>query len=92
MTIVFEKPRNYLEKITELYAFVSSSKDGEGVIAKSMENPDGTSRMMPFVCADKARMESLKPLAIKIAQMQKMNVKLIKLTQREVIEEYNFED
>lgn len=81
------KTKNYLEKITEIYAFVSSDKDGEGVIGESMNTPFGM-MFMPFVCADKERMESLKPLAKRIGKDKKIKIKLIKLTQREVIEEY----
>ena len=78
---------NYLEKITELYAFVSVDEGGEGVICQQIEMPNGKT-FMPFVCADKDRMESLKPLAIKIGKLGNRKVKLIKLSAREEIEEY----
>lgn len=81
------KTKNYLEKITEVYAFVSSDKDGEGVVGQSMNTLFGM-MFMPFVCADKDRMESLKPLAKKIAKEKNKKIKLIKLTHREEIEEY----
>jgi len=75
---------NYLDKIIELYAFVSKDEGGEGLIGMVM---NGT--FMPFVCADKDRMESLKPHAKNIAKESGKKVKLIKLTCREEIEEYN---
>lgn len=84
---VYFHNRGYLEKITELYAFVSSGEDGEGIIGQSMMIAGGI-MMMPFVGADKARMESLKPLAKKIAKEGKKKVKLIRLVQREEIEVY----
>lgn len=78
--------KNYM-KITEMYAFVSSDPDGEGVVAQSM-NMMGQQMMMPFVAADKARMESIKPLAKHIAKTQGKKIKLIKFTVREDLEEY----
>ena len=78
---------NYLEKITEIYAFVSVDKGGEGVVG--MRIPiDGEETFMPFICADKARMESLKPMAIKMSKMANKKIKLIKLMTRIEIEEY----
>ena len=79
---------NYLEQITEIYAFVSKDKNGEGLISMNMPLPDGHEMMMPFVCSDKARMESLKPFAIQIGKATGKTVKLIKLTNREELETY----
>lgn len=74
---------NYLDKITELYAFVSKDEGGEGLIGMII---NGT--FIPFVCADKKRIESLKPHAKNIAKESGKKVKLIKLTCREEIEGY----
>ncbi len=49
---------------------------------------NGERVFMPFVCADKARMESLKPLAIKMAKLGNKKIKLIRLSVREELEEY----
>lgn len=87
MARVYLDARNYLEKITELWAFVSSDKDGEGIVGQTM-NIAGESTFMPFVCSDKARMESLKPFAKRIAKESGKKVKLIRLSVREEIEEY----
>ncbi len=78
---------NYLEKITELYAFVSVDEGGEGVVAMTM-NMGGQETFMPFVCADKDRMDSLRPHAIDIARATGKKIKLINLTQREELEEF----
>jgi hypothetical protein len=78
---------NYLEKITEMYAFVSVDEGGEGIIGQTMDIM-GKNVFMPFVCADKARMESLKPLAINIGKLGRKKIKLIKLSARKEIEEY----
>lgn len=78
---------NYLGKITEIYAFVSIDEGGEGVIGQTIPM-GGREVFMPFVCADKDRMESLRPLALNIAKMGNKRVKLIKLTQREELEVY----
>lgn len=65
MKIKYHKPKNTLEKITEVYCFVSVDESGEGIIGQSIEDPNGQIMMIPFVCSDKARMESLKPFAKK---------------------------
>ena len=78
---------NYLEIITEIFAFVSSDEGGEGVIGMTF-NIMGRETFMPFVCADKDRMEVLIPYAKKIAQDSGKKVRLIKFTKREELEEY----
>lgn len=57
-----------MPKIIELWAFVAedSAPDDEGIMAMQMP---GTEIMMPFVCADKKRMEELKPYAEYIKQL-----------------------
>jgi hypothetical protein len=87
MNIELEKSENYLEKITEIYAFVSVDAGGEGIIGQSM-NLHGQNIFMPFVCADKDRMESLKPIAVKLALDQGIKIKLIRLSVRKELEEY----
>lgn len=76
---------NYLEKITELYAFISSDENGEGVIGHAMPI-NGQMVMMPFVCADKDRVDSLRPIAEKMAIDSKQQIRLIRFTSREDIE------
>lgn len=76
---------NYLEKITEIYAFVSVDEGGEGVVGMTLPI-DGRETFMPFVCADKSRMESLKPIAKDIAKASGKTIKLIKMTNRKDIE------
>lgn len=84
-------PINYLEKIEEIYAFVSVDEGGEGIIAKQLDLPNGLT-FMPFICADKQRMESLKPFAELMSQSTGTKIKLIKFTCREEIEEYSPND
>ena len=78
---------NYLEKITEVYVFASVDEGGEGVVGQVVDIL-GREVFMPFVCADKKRMESLKPLAKQIAKDTGKKIKLIRLNTREDIEEY----
>lgn len=78
---------NYLEQITEMYAFVSKDEGGEGLVGMTMPI-GGQATFMPFVCADKDRMESLKPMAMKMAKLGNKKIKLIRLTVREELEEY----
>lgn len=81
---------NYIQKIQELYAFVSVDEGGEGVIGQTCVVA-GKLTFMPFVCADKERMEILKPVAKHIAEEMGRKVRLIKLSGREELEEYGFD-
>lgn len=76
---------NYLEKITEIYVFASVDEGGEGVVGMTLP-VNGRETFMPFVCADKTRMEQLKPIAKKIAQESGKTIKLLKFKQRKEIE------
>jgi hypothetical protein len=87
MSKVYLNHPNHLKKIDEVFLFISSDDDGEGIIGQSFQMMEQTV-FMPFVCADKARMEFLKPLAKKIAKESNKKIKLIRLSVREEIEEY----
>ena len=87
MKTVVHKPANYLKKITEVYVFASVDSGGEGVIGQTV-HVGGRETFMPFVCADKTRMESLKPIAKQLARDQGIKIKLIRLSVREELEEY----
>jgi hypothetical protein len=78
---------NELRRIDELFVFISSDENGEGVIGQTVKIMDQTV-FMPFVCADKERMESIKPAAQKIAKEGGKKIKLIRLSVREEIDEY----
>lgn len=88
MIKVIHDTKNYLEKITELFCFISVDEKGEGIIAESMSLPGLGMTMMPFVCADKARLESLITRAKEITRETGKNIRLIKFCQRELIEEF----
>ena len=68
-----------------MYAFVSVDEGGEGVVGMTMP-VNGRETFMPFVCADKTRMEALKPIAINIAKEANKTIRLIKLSNRIVLE------
>lgn len=87
MSKVYLNHPNEILRIDEIFAYVSVDQNGEGIIGQSVQLM-GKDIFMPFVCADKARMESLKPLAKKIAKESGKKIKLIKLSVREEIEEY----
>ncbi len=87
MRKVYLNHPNEIESIDEIFAFVSVDEKGEGIVGQSVMLM-GQSIFMPFVCADKARMESLKPLAKKIAKETGKKIRLIRLSVREEIEEY----
>ncbi len=76
---------NYLEKINQLYAFVSVDEFGEGIVGMTMDI-GGRDTFMPFVCADKKRVESIRPHAIQIAKESGKTIKLIRFTTREELE------
>jgi hypothetical protein len=71
-------------KIEEMFAFVATDKDGEGVIG--MQMPDGA--WMPFVGADMERVESLKKMAKQIGRASHKKITLLKFTKRETVEEF----
>ena len=67
-------------KIKEIYAFISTGEE-EGVIGMTWP-VNGRETFMPFVCADKERVESLKKIAKNIAKESNTTIRLIKLTNR----------
>lgn len=64
--------------ITELYAFIASEPDGEGVAAVQLG-----SMMMPLVGADAARVESLRKMAQQVADQTGMTLTLARFAVRE---------
>jgi len=80
--------KNYIV-IDEVYAFLSSDEEnGEGIIAMEFFM-DGRLMLMPFITADKARLESFRPHAEEMAKDSNNKIKLVKFTQRIDIEEIN---
>lgn len=78
---------NYIEKITEIYAFVSVDEGGEGIVGMTV-NHNGRDMLMPFVCADNKLLVSLKESAKKLAKNHNQKIKLIKLDNRTELETY----
>lgn len=87
MTTILHNPRNYLEQITELYAFVSVDQGGEGLIAQAV-NFNGNPTLMPFIASDLSRMHDLKMMAKDMAYQHNKIVRLIRLSHREELEVY----
>jgi hypothetical protein len=78
-------PRNYLGRIDHIWAFLSLDDGGEGVCAA----PLGPGAMtVPLIAADKRRLDSLKPLARKLASIFQKPIRLAKFTTREDVEIY----
>lgn len=68
-------------KITELYAWVCTDKDGdEGIIAFLHKGI-----MMPMIGSDMERIESLRSTAVGIAKSEDLPLKLIKFSEAEII-------
>jgi hypothetical protein len=70
-----------LKRIDELFVFVASDADGEGVPAFF----DG-SVMLPLVCADKARVDSLREIARQMARESGNKITLCRFSVREELE------
>lgn len=69
--------------IDEIFAFVSEDEHGnEGVCG--FRTNDGT--FLPMVCADKARVDSLREMADLIKRTSGMQIKLLRFSKRSLIE------
>lgn len=77
---VVDVGKNYLHEIKELWAFVSVDEHGEGLVSELING-----MWFPFVCADIKRLNDLRPRAEKIAKKAGRTIRLIKLSNREVI-------
>lgn len=71
-----------MPRIDEIWVFISEDAPGEeGIIgAKLGEN------WVPFVAADRERVESLKPIAREIGKITERKVKLVKFSNRTDVE------
>ena len=70
-----------LLRIDEVFLFVASDVDGEGIPAFM----DGL-LWMPLVCADKARVDSLREMARTITRESGNKITLVRFTVREDLE------
>jgi hypothetical protein len=72
------------QRIDQIWAFVSEDANGgEGVCA--FAQVDGI--MMPMICADQARVDSLRAMAAEIKKASGLRIKLVKFSKRSFIEE-----
>ncbi len=74
--------------INELWAFVSSDEEGEGVLGAQL----ASGQWMPFIGADEARIKSLREIAVDIARAQGIDIKLVKFSHREEVELHSFSE
>ncbi len=78
-----------MKKINEVYVFVAEQIENgilmEGVVGREL-NVLGKDVFMPFVCADKERVDQLRPLAKELSKLTNKKIKLIKLSVREELE------
>ena len=70
-----------LLRIDEIYAFIAQDADGEGLPA-FMHN----GMMMPMVCADKTRVDSLREIAKQMARESGNKITLCRFSVRQEIE------
>lgn len=73
-----------MQVIEELYAFISSDETGEGVCG--FHTGDG---WLAMVAANPARVESLRPMAQKIANLTGAEIKLCKFLIRKEIDTFS---
>ena len=72
-----------MPKITEMYAFIAEEgPEDEGIVAMKVGNT-----FMPLVGADMDRVESLRPIAVNMANIYKTKITLAKFTTRTDLEE-----
>ena len=72
------------ERIDQMYAFIASDEDGEGVIGMKVNENE----WLPLVGADMARVESLKSYARSLSAATGKKVILVRFTNREELEVY----
>lgn len=66
-------------KVETLWAFISAGDDGEeGLIGATT----GSGTFVPFIAADRARLESLRPMAMQIAQQHAATILLVRFDLR----------
>jgi hypothetical protein len=75
-------PGNYLSRIETVWAFLSIDAGGEGMCA----GPLGPLPVVPYIAADEARLNDLRPLAANCAKRFGVAVRLAKFTRREDVE------
>lgn len=71
-----------MKRIDECFLFVAEDEQGEGLIGQRMS--DGC--WMPFVCADRDRVDSLREAARRVSKHTGKRVRLIRFSVREELE------
>lgn len=70
-------------RLSTVHAFIAVDEEGEdGIIGMMMPN----GQWMPFVAGDETRLKELKELAKIVAEKSKVQVKLVKFSNRENVE------
>jgi hypothetical protein len=80
---VAHAPPNYLGRIDQIWAFLSLDDGGEGVVAAPMGG-----MTVPLIAADKRRLDSLIPLAKRMATLFGKPIRLAKFSKRADVEIY----
>jgi hypothetical protein len=75
-------PGNYLGRIEVIWAALSVDAGGEGVCAAPM----GGLGSVPLIAADRARLDSIMPMAKRIADIFGKPVRIAKFTKREDVQ------
>jgi hypothetical protein len=84
VAVELHAPPNYMGRIDRLWAFLSLDDGGEGVVAA----PFGGGLTAPLIAADKARLDSLIPMARQLAKVFGKPIRLAKFDQRTDVEIY----
>jgi dihydroorotase-like cyclic amidohydrolase len=78
--VILNHPKT-LQRIDEVFVFVASDADGEGVAA-FFDGEHG----LPLIAADKARVDSLREIAKEIARQSGNKITLCRFSVREELE------
>lgn len=82
MTTFVHDPGNKL-RIDQIWAFVSVDEKGDEGLCAFQSSMGWT----PLIAADEARLESLRPVAQRIADASGKPIRLLKFSTREIVEE-----
>lgn len=77
MSVLIYSPKNSIRRIDSVWLAVSVDKGGEGVCAISAGGV-----LMPLIAADKDRLVWLKDTARQLAELQRKQIQLIRMTTR----------
>ncbi len=74
--------KHWLQQIDAIYAVIADNEEGEGVVGASIGG-----MQLPLIAADETRLKNILPLARQIAKTTGKRLRLVKFTNREIVED-----